>query len=488
MRVLVVVALVGLWGPSWAVTNTSTPAVLSQVSARTVNAIPGTSSTWAQWANAGLFPSYGAGSPLGTVVAQTIQKGPSPMVGEVIDVAVKRSLPWASISRAVAKSLPLISTALAIKEIADAIRCREAVGGAAECDVGTDETMQPAPCWKNDVQLTTCMSSPSAAAVAIANVIDAANSGYGFTNTTQPAGAETSCGTNCRDVNVPYKRVRDSNGQIMGTPDRLIRVINTPTNALACPSIIVNGVTLVPVKGPDGKCATNVYQPASEDAVATKAETWGDKTKAPLIVGDLNAAGKPIDHPFPTVDPVPDSVVGPRETTTHPDGSTTIKDTIWDLAPTPTGYGWTPRTVTKDYPPGATIPPPGTVTDGTSTTGSAPKDDPITCGLPNTPACKIDETGTPTTGTISKAEADAAKASALGKITEIGAIQAPAWTWSFSLPTVCSPITVGPFLTQTVTVDLCQYQPMIHDLVALIWAAFTVWACVGMVGRTFATG
>jgi len=486
MRALVLIALAGFLAPAWG-TNTNKPMTLSQIAARQVEAKYGAAD--AIWRDVGTSHTVtAAASPAGSVVVSSIVKGPSPVAGAVLDVAVKRTLPWASISKAVAKSLPLISTALAIKEIADAIRCREAPGGGSECDPGTPETTQTV--WNpSDTKSGFCTQSGATPTAAYGNWRPCAKARVQiqYPSYTVANGVASTCNNTNGQCTGGHFSVRNPGS---GTEAFKVGDGNNFTSAqqLACLPVVVNGVTLYPVKGPDNKCMTNIYAPATEQGVTTKVETYGDKAKAPLIVGDLNAGGKPIDHPQPVADPVPDSIVGPRETTTQPDGSTTVKDTVWDLAPTPTGYEWTPRIITKDYPPGAVIPPPGTVTDGTTTTGSAPKEDPITCGLPNTPPCKIDETGTPTTADISKAEVDASKAEGLAKITDIASIQAPAWSWSFQLPTSCSTISVGPFLTQTVVVDLCQYQSMIHDLVGLIWAAFTVWACVGMVGRTFATG
>lgn len=437
---------------------------------------------------------YGIPGNAGAVSVVDKYKGPSPKVGEIIDVDVKRTLPWSKITKAAAKSLPLISTAVALKEIMDAIRCREAPGGAAECDAGAQETAQYVyKVNKSHAGQSGFFVGGSVAAVCntAAQGVAASGSGGGYVWSVVSV-------TVTPDSEYPYLACSQvvirkcnpvapqGNGACSNESSGPWGV--TRDQQLACAPIVVNGVTLFPVKGPDGKCPTNIYSPASEDDVATKGETWGDKSKAPQLVGELGQAGKPIEHDPPVSDPVPDSVVGPRETTTHPDGSTTIRDTVWDLVPTADGYGWSPRVVVKDYAPGAVIPPPGEVSGGTSTTGTTPKEEVITCGLPGKPPCKIDETGTPTTGTISKEEVNVAKGEALGKITELGTIQAPAWSWSFALPTGCSAIAVGPFLTRTVTVDLCAYQGLIHDLVALLWASATVWVCVGMVGRAFSAG
>jgi len=465
-------------GSASAAWDTSTQVVLSQTAVRTVTGSAGnTSAVWRDWANAGLFPSHAPAAPAGSVLSTTRHKGPGPIPGSVIDVEVKRVIPWSSVGKAVAKSLPLISTALAIKDIADAIRCREAAGGGSECDLGRDEVDGVAWCETTNAAqsglegIEICAPTTAQLAVQITGVFKIA-SGY-------PTGVFPS--TSCVVLDASTIRCFNAYGNL----DHVYAVQKT---ALQCPSIVVGGSTIVPAKGPDGKCPSLTYVPASEEQVASRAEQWGDKSKAPAIVGDLLAGGKTVEHAPPELDPLPEAVQAPRETTTHPDGSTTVKDTRYDFQPGPLRYDWSPVTTTKDYPPGATIPPPGAVTDGTTTTGSAPKEDFITCGLPTTPPCKIDETGTPTSGTIPTAQVDSAKGSALDKITDLGNVQAPAWTWSFALPTGCQAMTVGPFAGRSVTVDLCAYQAMIHDLASLIWAAFTVWACVGMVGRTFASG
>jgi len=497
MRAVLLIVLAGFLVPAWA-TNTNKPMTLSQIAARQVEAKYGAAD--AIWRDVGTSRTVAGGTTLGEVVATSVVKGPSPAAGAVIDVAVKRSLPWAAISKGVARSLPLISTAIAIAEIAEAIRCREAAGGGSECDPGAPE--QTIEGWTSTVTATgptwTCTGTGTTKQMAATIAAECVVTKPQHSNC-----AGVISGT-CYDVSiVDVKTVGVSSvtlnkrtvrkwcvssvcSQWDGAGYPLISDLTVPVNGTSltsCAPVVVNGVTLYPVKGPDGKCQTFVYSPATEQQVADKAEQWGDKTKAPAIVNDLLNAGKPIDHPAPVTDPVPDSVVGPRETTTKPDGSTTIRDTVWDLAPTPTGYEWTPRVVTKDYPPGAVIPPPGTVTDGTTTTGAPPKEDQITCGLPNTPPCKIDEGGTPPPNDPFEKN----PSSWFDPIRGVFAnpeVADTSWNFTFSLPTGCSVLTVGPFFSQTVTIDLCQYMPMIHDFMSIVWLMTGVWVCVGMVGRT----
>lgn len=459
-------------GFSHAQYDTQQPLTLSQISARNVEAKYGQrSSTWR------IGGTVAAGSTAGSVLVTQALKGPSPLVGQIIDVDVKRTLPWANISRAVARSLPLISTAVAIAEIAEAIRCRESAGGGAECDPGTDELNQTFTVYCltyggsthcNQNRVTTAEGY-----IAYANANKAGN----VSNIYRSGPAANSLSF--------YAVIVYAGGGETWNQVFLQQQTQTQTG---CPQVSTPQGLITVFRGVDGKCPTLVYSPHTEDQVAERAEDFGDKARAVPIANDLLGNGVPIEHPPAVADPVPDSIIGERERTDHPDGSTTVRDTRYELAPTPNGYGWTPSVTTKDYPPGAVIPPPGEVSDGTTTTGTAPNEDPITCGLPNTPPCKIDESGTPSSATIDRAEVDQARGDALGKVADIGAIQAPAWSWSFSLPSSCSPLSVGPFAGRTVVVDLCEYQPMIHDIVALIWAAFTVWACVGMVGRAFSTG
>jgi hypothetical protein len=113
-----------------------------------------------------------------------------------------------------------------------------------------------------------------------------------------------------------------------------------------------------------------------------------------------------------------------------------------------------------------------------------------TCGLPGKPPCRIDETGTPSgDGAFGGAQSalDTVGQGAVNAVTAAGgaAGKDTAWGFSFSLPTGCSPLDL-PALS--LEVDMCRWQPVIHDLMSLVWIAGTLFLVIGMVGRAFGGG
>lgn len=134
----------------------------------------------------------------------------------------------------------------------------------------------------------------------------------------------------------------------------------------------------------------------------------------------------------------------------------------------------------------------GAVTNSETTTSTPPvlpaaaNNAPSTpnCGLPGSPACKLDETGTPDGKNAfdpAKTDIDNAKTSAETNIGNAAKIAAPSWSFSFQLPTGCAPYVTG---IKGVVLNVCQYQSTIHGLLSAIWAAATIFAMIGMVGRT----
>lgn len=248
-----------------------------------------------------------------------------------------------------------------------------------------------------------------------------------------------------------------------------------------------------------------IWEAASIDDIRAKMET--EPVQKPIIDAllqtamdrpDLKVKGVPLSSPSNVaVVPlsIPDAAV---VTVTKADGKTTTKtdQKITTLSPSVgvDADGKPVQTVTAttktqsttkvvDDATGATISESTTATD-TPTANPAPLDL-ITCGLPGTPPCKIDETGTPTgVGTSfdgSKTDLETQKTATATAITGAASITAPAWTFSFALPTGCAPYATG---LRGFIMNICPYQPIIHDLLSMVWAATTAFAMIGMVGRT----
>jgi len=476
MRALVWIVLAGLSLPAWAQWDSNKAIVLSQTSGTSVTGSAGGSKLW----NTVIGRTIEVNGGTGYVKLKepgAANMGPGPRVGSMIPVAVERGIVWSSAMRTVAKSLPLISTALAIKELMDGIRCREssAGGGAGECDAGTVETSQTVTQYNNPFHTSAPFYATAAASCTDLAGHRAAQTGTQVVSSSVPEGGGTCTWTQFAPA--PCVTGCTAYGLNAGT------VSPVSTTVTQCPPITVGGVTTVPVKGLDNKCPTGTYTPADEDTITTKGTNYGDKTKGALIVGDLIAAGKPVPHDPPVYD-APSSQTGTRETTTQPDGTTTVKDWDWSITDTPEGYGWVPRLTEKTYPPGATIPPQGTIPDGTTTTGAPPSEDKITCGLPGTPPCKIDETGTPSAPADDSAtKVTGLMAGLLACITTPSSClpALPDMNWAFTLPTGCTAIPLSAFAQYGLSeFDLCPYQAMIHDLMSMFWAGIGLWSAVGM--------
>ena len=112
------------------------------------------------------------------------------------------------------------------------------------------------------------------------------------------------------------------------------------------------------------------------------------------------------------------------------------------------------------------------------------------CGLPNTPACKIDEEGTPKPLEDNhKSDVD----SALKPITDLAANPASFWPtfpqirWDFALPTGCAAIAIPAFSPWLDQIDVCQFMPMFHDIMSIVWILGGLFGAISIFWRsTFA--
>lgn len=170
-------------------------------------------------------------------------------------------------------------------------------------------------------------------------------------------------------------------------------------------------------------------------------------------------------------------------TTTNPDGSTVTTTTTTTATALGNQITFDTKTqiVTRDSAGNTTSTTTTTTTPTNPSNPNSPQQEIITCGLPDTPPCKIYETGTP-----SPPEDD-------GENTFKGLIpnclkqdwrscfpELPDINWSFSLPSGCGPIPV-PFGKYGFSeVNICPWQGMIHDLMSMLWAAAGLFGAIGI--------
>lgn len=287
----------------------------------------------------------------------------------------------------------------------------------------------------------------------------------------------------------------------LAATDGIRRVIN-PSSQDTCPSGSFVSV--------DTCSPTNSGGPLSEQELADRIAQqsgWPDSTITdavrdalrlsfvqPQIVPDLKEAPLEVTFPggVPSID-VPDPDVrtvirvlpnGDTEETTR---TTTRRATSVPANPatnSPPSIQWTEETTERRI----VRAPDGTViSDEETQTETAPAtDQSITCGLPNTPPCKIDEEGTPQPPEddggagfelIFKPLVDCAN-------DLEGCLPAlPDLNLTFSFPSTCRPIAIPAFQPYITSIDVCQWQPMIHDLMTLLWAAAGLFGAISIVSR-----
>lgn len=122
---------------------------------------------------------------------------------------------------------------------------------------------------------------------------------------------------------------------------------------------------------------------------------------------------------------------------------------------------------------------------GTKPDGTVPKPDAgkeqAACGAPGQPKCSINEAGTPDGKSAfdsANTGLDQNKDGWLAEISKVKDLTAPGWTWTFQLPSGCSPLDVPAF---NLTLDVCRFQPIIHDIMSMLWAIATVMGCALLV-------
>lgn len=122
----------------------------------------------------------------------------------------------------------------------------------------------------------------------------------------------------------------------------------------------------------------------------------------------------------------------------------------------------------------------GKAPDGTTPKPEEGKEQ-AACGAPGQPKCSINEAGTPDGKNAfdsSNAGLEEGKKGWIAEIEKVKDLTAPGWTWTFQLPSGCTALSVPAF---NLTLDVCQFQPIIHDIMSMLWAIATVMGCALMV-------
>lgn len=224
-----------------------------------------------------------------------------------------------------------------------------------------------------------------------------------------------------------------------------------------------------------------------------------DSLRNPSLVPPGSLA--PSDTPI-SVSAAP--VTGPSlntstETISNPDGSTSTvrKDSTTTVTPVTSGttvatsntvYNTSTAvvTTTTNNTTGAVTVTNSTINALGSQTGTpgATETGPKECGTPGKPKCQIEESGTPTRIDLTgpKSELDKTTEDAKSAVTDAASSSSKdtSWKFSFNFPTSCG--TFALFLG--LVINFCSFQPMIHDVMSMVWVCSAVFCMIGMVGRT----
>jgi hypothetical protein len=223
---------------------------------------------------------------------------------------------------------------------------------------------------------------------------------------------------------------------------------------------------------------------ALEDAVAAKSG-WPSGSRVSQAVADSTAL-EPAP-PFTAIPQVtgPATSTGTTSTTSNPDGSTTTTTTTHNHTYAGPTINTTTQTVTS------------TCTGGscnTTTTTETPKLDEqpfaMPCGVSGTPACavKVDETGMPTAESVDGARLRDLEDDNRAWIDGLVAANPfPDINWAFELPTACGVIPTPAFAPAMESVDVCQFQPIFHDVMSVVWVLGGLFGAISLFMRNALT-
>lgn len=220
------------------------------------------------------------------------------------------------------------------------------------------------------------------------------------------------------------------------------------------------------------------------DAIAQKSG-WPASSRVGQAVADVTAR-EPAPS-FPATPTVTGPATSPGETKTkaNPDGSTTTTTTTHNHTYSGPTVNTTTTTVTSTCNGGSC---------NTTTETETPKLDEqpfsMPCGVAGMPACavKVDETGVPNATDVNADRLrDLEEQNADWIEGLVAANPFPDINWAFELPTACGVIPTPAFAPAVDGIDVCQFQPMFHELMTVVWMLGGLFGAISLFMRNALT-
>lgn len=203
-----------------------------------------------------------------------------------------------------------------------------------------------------------------------------------------------------------------------------------------------------------------------EAAIASQSG-WPSSSRVSRAVADATA-NQPAPS-FPATPTVTGPATSPGNTTsrTNPDGSTTTITQTYNHTYSGPNINTTTTTVTSTCTGGSC-----NTTTQTETPTVDPQPFEMPCGLAGQAPCavKVDETGMPTADDVATDGPELAEKEYETWIEGLAAANPfPEINWAFALPTACGVIPTPVFSPWIESIDVCQFQPMFHELMTVVW-------------------
>lgn len=236
--------------------------------------------------------------------------------------------------------------------------------------------------------------------------------------------------------------------------------------------------------------------PSSPSSLAALQADIADDPGYPVsssVARAINQARQLLNEPLPLASPQitgPSSSPGTTSTTTKSDGSTVTITQTFNHTYNGPNISTTTTTTTSTVPAGGGPVQTETTVQTPDPVQQEPEPFTMPCGVPGAPPCavKVDETGVPTT-VEDLADPQQRVDDTLQPLADLQADPIGFWpelpelTWNFALPTNCDVIPVPVFEEWMPPIDLCQFQPMFHSLMSVVWVLGGLFGAISLFWR-----